>query len=576
MIKRIFAVLLLGCMLCLAFAGCGKTDLQKSQEYMDKHPLEEEALYSVSFCLVSDAAIDPVVLSGMQAEFNRYTESNYNIHVEFTNVTAAQYAAWLEEKFTAVEAAHAVRVAEEAEVSAAKAEYERVSKQEDAKAIDKLTAELNYDAANAAYLAKTMNWSAEVVAEINAHLDAAREALSQNKTTTATNEIYSAEVMIMQNKIGRTGSGSIGSDIRQVYPEIKDDQFDIIYIESYEMLSSLIRAGRLRDLTEDLNSKDYRLIKKQMTEKFFEEAKLGGKIYGVSSCRVMADYRYMRVNVEKANYYNYSLKKELSDYDSTSMLRQAITAEGGDFNDYVQKDIAGDYNYRTTLEEDGAWWVYASVNAQLPEINQTDLMNGMLAVTAFTYVDDGGTKLTQDDDFYPAIKLLYALYSERALHTVLQYGQPGLTYSLDTAENGNERSTVVDKITTTGYSYDVDPKYTGNSFSLYPTREEFMNGTQNANKIQNSETRIKKEIYSVDVAATNADCQVAVSCGFGKVGETVTLTATPAEGFRFVNWFIKGEDGDEDDIKSTSAVYDYTIVAADVTITAQFEAIPEE
>ncbi|MBP5349699.1 MAG: hypothetical protein J6Z13_05055, partial [Clostridia bacterium] len=285
---------------------------------------------------------------------------------------------------------------------------------------------------------------------------------------------------------------------------------------------------------------------------------------------------YMRVNVEKANYYNYTLKKELSDYDSTSMLRQAITAEGGDFNDYVQKDKVGDYNYRTTLEEDGAWWVYASVNAQLPEINQTDLMNGMLAVTAFTYVDDGGTKLTQDDDFCPAIKLLYALYSEKALHTVLQYGQPGLTYSLDTAENGNERATVVDKITTTGYSYDVDPKYTGNSFSLYPTREEFMNGAQNANRIQNSETRIKKEIYAVDVATTNADCQVAVSCGFGKVGETVTLTATPAEGFRFVNWFIKGEDGDEDDIKSTSAVYDYTIVAADVTITAQFEAIAEE
>ena len=103
-----------------------------------------------------------------------------------------------------------------------------------------------------------------------------------------------------------------------------------------------------------------------------------------------------------------------------------------------------------------------------------------------------------------------------------------------------------------------------------------MNGTQNANKIQNSETRIKKEIYAVDVATTNADCQVAVSCGFGKVGETVTLTATPAEGFRFVNWFIKGEDGDEDDIKSTSAVYDYTIIAADVTITAQFEAVAAE
>ena len=132
MFKRIFAVLLLGCMLCLAFAGCGKTELEKSQEYMDSHPLEEDKLYSVSFCLVSDTAIDPVVLSGMSAEFNRYTEGNYNIHVEFTNVTVAEYAAWLEERFTAVEEAHAAHVADEAEVNAAKAELERVLKNADA------------------------------------------------------------------------------------------------------------------------------------------------------------------------------------------------------------------------------------------------------------------------------------------------------------------------------------------------------------------------------------------------------------------------------------------------------------
>ena len=576
MIKRFFAVLLLGCMLCLVFAGCGKTDLQKSQEYMDKHPLEEEALYSVSFCLVSDAAIDPVVLAGMSAEFNRYTEGNYNIHVEFTNVTAAEYAAWLEERFTAVEAAHAVHVAEEAEVTAAKTEYETVQKNADATAVEKYTAELNYDVALTAYLAKTRNWSEELVAEITAHLDAAREALGKNYTTTAYNELSAAEGIITTNLAKKNEGGSMGSDIRKIYPEIKDDQFDIIYIENYEMLSSLVRADRLRDMTEDLNSKDYRLIKKQMTEKFFEATKLAGKIYAVPNCRVLANYKYMRVNVEKANYYNYSLKKELSDYDSTSMLRQAIAAEGANSADYVQKDIDGDYNYRTVLEEDGAWWVYASATAQLPLVNQTDLMEGMFALTKYAYVDDGGTKLTQDDDFCPAVKILYAISSERALHTTLQYGAPGLTYTLETAEKGNEKATVVVPITTTGYSYDVDPKYTGNTFSLYPTLEEFENGIQNANKIQNSETRITTQIFAVGVASTNEDCQVAISCEFGKVGEKVTLTATPAEGFKFDNWFIKGEDGDEDDILSTSTVYEYTIVNTDVTITAQFSAVEEE
>ena len=575
MFKRIFAVLLLGCMLCLVFAGCGKTDLEKSREYMDQHPLEEDKLYSVSFCLVSDTAIDPVVLSGMSAEFNRYTEGNYNIHVEFTNVTVAEYAAWLEERFTAVEEAHAVHVADEAEVNEAKAELERVQKNADATTAEKLTAELNYVVALTAYLAKTMNWSAEVVAEITAHLDAARDALEKTYTTTAANELYEAEVLIAVNKNKKTGGGSIGSDIREVYPEINDDQFDIIYIKNYEMLASLVRAGRLRDMTDDLNSKDYRLIKKQMTEKFFEATKLAGKIYAVPSCRVMAKYKYLRVNVEKAQFYNYSLKKDLSDYDSTSMLRQVLTADGYDFTDYVQKDISGDYNYRYTLEDGGVWWVYASATAQLPIINQTDLMNGMLAVTSYAYVDDGGTKLTQDDDFCPAIKILYAINSERALHTILQYGAPGLTYSLETVENGTEKATIVSPITTTGYSYDVDPKYTGNSFSLYPTLEEYNNGIQNANKIQNSETRITTEIYSVQVESSVQDCQVAISSNFGTVGEKVTLTATPAEGYKFVNWYIKGEEDEGDDILSVTDVFQYTVVNTDVTITALFEAIGE-
>ena len=72
------------------------------------------------------------------------------------------------------------------------------------------------------------------------------------------------------------------------------------YIANYDMLASLVRAGRLRDLTAELTSNDYRLIKKHMTEKFFEASKLAGKFYAVPNCRVMADYKYLRVNVAKA------------------------------------------------------------------------------------------------------------------------------------------------------------------------------------------------------------------------------------------------------------------------------------
>ena len=568
MMKKILAVLLLGCLLCLALAGCGKTDLEKSKQYMDEHPLAEKKLYSVSFCLVSDAAIDPVVLSGMQAEFNRYTETNYNIHVEFVNKTASEYAAWLETKFASVEAAYAVREAAKAEMNEAKKVVEQLT--ETATESEKITASANYYALLASYRVTIGKWTAEVAAEVKGYTDAALAAVANGDVKEGKKAVNAAANAIA---VHSSSSGSIGSDVREVYPEITDDQFDIIYIENYAMLSSLVRAGRLRELTEDLNSKDYRLIKKQMAEKFFEGAKIGGRIFAVPNCRVMADYKYLRVNVEKANYYNYRFQKEITDYTSTSMLRQAITNEGGDFNDYVQNALAGGYNYRNELAEDGAWWVYASANEQLPQINQSDLMNGMLAVTAYTYVDDGGTVLTTADDYYPAVKILYAINSEPALHTVLQYGVPGMTYTLKTV---GDNQIVVEKLDL-GYTYDVDVKYTGNVFSLYPTEKEYNEGAARADRTQTAETVIARDVFSMAATSSTEGCIAEPNAPFGKIGETVTFTATPAEGYRFVKWYLKGVDGDPDDDRSESAVYQHVVLKGDgdFNLLALFEPIEE-
>ena len=573
--KRVFALLLLVCLVCLALAGCGKTNLEESQGYIDDHPLAEKKLYTVSFCLVSDAALDPLVLSGMQAEFNRYTEENYNIHVVFTNKTAAEYAAWLDAKYTDVEAAHVIYVAaEEAYTAASVAEASMPASASDA---DVLAARNNKIAAQADYNVALKKLDAAVAADVKTNTTAAATALA-NGDYDAASAAYRTAYKLLEDNTSKS-SGNIGSDIREVYPEVLDSQFDIIYIANYEMLSSLVRANRLRDLTAELNSQTYRLIKKQMTEKFFESAKVGGKIFGVPSCRVMAEYKYMRVNVAKANEKNYIFQKELTDYSSTSMLRQAITGDGDNPADYVQRDLIGDYNYRNTLAEDGTWWVYATANEQLPQINQSDLMNGMLAVTSYAYVDNGGTQSTTDDDFCPAVKILYAVSTERALHTILQYGAPGLTYTLKTVNDGNGgRATVVSKINDTGYTYDVDPKYTGNTFSLYPTEEEFLNGTQKGNMSQTTETLITQDVFAMEATPSAEGCTAAPNAPFGKVGETVTFTATPADGYKFVQWYLKGVDGDPDDIRSTTPVYQHVVTKGDgdLNLLALFEALEPE
>ena len=515
MMKRVFAVLLLGCLLCLALAGCGKTDLDKSQDYLDSHPLKEKSLYSVSFCLVSDELIAPEALSGMQDHFNRYTEANYNIHVEFTNVKASEYAAWLDEKFTAVEEAY------------------------------------------------------EAAADRAAELEAQYQEYIKNGDNQA------AAALIEE---ARGANGNLGSDIRDVYPEILPYQFDLIYIQDYNMLSSLVEARRLRDLYPELTSVDYRLIKKNMTERFFDAATLNDTIYAVPNCRVMANYSYLRVNAEKAKSLN-QIESMLSTYSSTRYLRAGIQELGDDPADFVQRNLVGDYAYRETLAEKDAngnatWWVYSSADEQRPTINQTDLFKGAFAVTSYAVVD-GKNPQTTDDDFCPAVKILYEIDTNPALHTILQYGIPGMTYTLKQVAEGGKTATVVSKINDTGFTYEIDPKYTGNLFSLYPTEEEFAAGAQDNARRQNEDTIVKKEIYGVTVTVKQpegAGCTASANRPFTKLTETVSVSATPAKGYVFKQW--TWSDG-ENTFESIEPVIDPFEYSTSITkIEASFEKAP--
>ena len=74
--------------------------------------------------------------------------------------------------------------------------------------------------------------------------------------------------------------------------------------------------------------------------------------------------------------------------------------------------------------------------------------------------------------------------------------------------------------------------------------------------------------YNVEVLVNDNTMGRATGGGDYKEGETATLTATPAEHHRFVNW-TKGEE-----VVSTETTYSF-IVTEDVTLTANFEAIPQ-
>ena len=83
---------------------------------------------------------------------------------------------------------------------------------------------------------------------------------------------------------------------------------------------------------------------------------------------------------------------------------------------------------------------------------------------------------------------------------------------------------------------------------------------------------IQKETrYTVTVVANPAEGGiVSVSDGGNAVeGATLEVTATANTGYRFVNWTKDTEE------VSTSASFDYTVPAEDVTLTANFEPLPE-
>ena len=74
--------------------------------------------------------------------------------------------------------------------------------------------------------------------------------------------------------------------------------------------------------------------------------------------------------------------------------------------------------------------------------------------------------------------------------------------------------------------------------------------------------------YNVEVTVNDPAMGTVTGAGEYKENETATLTATPAANHRFVNW-TKGEE-----VVSTETTYSF-VVTEDITLTANFEAIPQ-
>jgi uncharacterized repeat protein (TIGR02543 family) len=75
--------------------------------------------------------------------------------------------------------------------------------------------------------------------------------------------------------------------------------------------------------------------------------------------------------------------------------------------------------------------------------------------------------------------------------------------------------------------------------------------------------------YVLTLIANPADGGVVSGAGAFEAGDEVAVSATANSGYEFVNW-----TNESDEVISTTASFNYTMPAANVTLTANFEALP--
>ena len=358
MMKRILSLALLLVTVSLLLVGCGKTDLEKSKDYIENNKLvNNNPKLTLSFCLVTEQKLDVAALSTMENLLNEKLEISYNTHLDFINLTSAEYESYLYSKLQAVE-------------------------------------------------------------------DAREDDDGEGSDTLLGNE----------------------------FPEVKDTQFDILLVTSFEMLTDLIDDGRLYELTNFMASTKYRNLKNYVTASFLEAAKLGEdeRTFAIPNCTLLGEYTYMVVNKAAAAKFGYFLASDLTNWESTESLRAQIQAAGDytfsadpyDVNAPVRL-VKGNYEMRDSFGADNYWYVESD-----PTANRSEIFNSMLAISAYTVNADR------------AMQIVYALNSDPELRTMLRYGVKNTTYEL--------KDGVVTIKTGADYTYDANDYYTGNIFALYP------------------------------------------------------------------------------------------------------------
>ena len=288
-----------------------------------------------------------------------------------------------------------------------------------------------------------------------------------------------------------------------------EKQVDIFLNTSYENLKANIQNGRLADLTDLLSTKwlsfsnanetaekevlddkgnlvckyNPTISEAIMNSSYFctelyaddssSTAEKTELFYGIPCSDRICEYKYLVVHKGYADRY-FLADNFAADVSSPEAKQKALDAkkkleaELAKLNlqgNYIRQEV-GTYEARENLKNIDGEEYYVCV-LEKPTISYKEICSAMFCISK--------NSVSVERSF----EVLYELNTNPKLHTILQYGAEGLNYIV----NSNKSITKIDGAP----SYEMNRKYTGNYFCIYPLETEGGYATLQNAVLQNSD-----------------------------------------------------------------------------------------
>ncbi len=247
--KRILALLLALVTVAAVFAGCGNSSGKTPAETGDETVAETatRTAVSINMWVVTDEKTTDEAKEQVEKALNEITKKRFTTYVDLIFFTKDEYAQALNDRFESIE--NAVKEAEE----------EKKRQKEIAQSLK---------AAGITTVAETT------------------EPVDEAATTPE--ETIVNEYGVVELK----------------YPEIPESQVDIILIQGYDQLSTLVSAGRLTKLDEEISSTgSSKSLTDYINSKFFDYTKIDKSVYAIPNNHVIGEYTYLLLNKKLADKY---------------------------------------------------------------------------------------------------------------------------------------------------------------------------------------------------------------------------------------------------------------------------------